>query len=99
MNLNDLVEVAPGVKKPLGECTRADFKGAAEMFEVKAIRNRAAADRLEAGLPPACDGRNADGTWCENDSVFMKVGNAAPDEPIGLCAKHADEKRIGACRA
>ena len=78
MDLNDLVEIAPGVTKPLGDCTEDDLAAAMELTEVKGRRNRAAAARLGAGLPPVCDWQNADGTpavWLMDGTSLISGAN------------------------
>lgn len=95
MDLNDLVEVGPGVKKQAGDCTRAELQAVAELFRVRMIRTCAAADRMASGLPPACDWRNVDGHWCTNDAAFIRTNGDDPDVPRGRCLEHAPAQGIG----
>jgi hypothetical protein len=89
MDLNTPVEIAFGVTKPLGDCTAEDCRAAAELMQVRAIRNRAAADRLAVGEAPKCDWQYADGTYCDRDSTFIRMGgDVDTDDPRSVCTEH-----------
>jgi hypothetical protein len=85
MNLDEPVEVAPGVTKPLGDCTVDDLESAKEFASGRAARGRAATENLREGRAPKCDWREPDGSYCESDAEFIRDGGTTV---IGAEAGH-----------
>ena len=90
MDLNEPVEIAPGVIKRLGDCTPDDLRAAQELLEVRGIRHRAAADRLTAGQARLCDWQGPDGRYCENEAEWIQAEGRRADDgvPRSFCDEH-----------
>lgn len=83
---NQLVEIAVGVTKRLGDCTWDELDAAGRLLSFRSTHNQATRENLSVGRPPKCDWRAPDGQYCENDAETRTTGD---DDAEGLCSEHA----------
>jgi hypothetical protein len=85
--LPETVEVAPGIHKPLTDCTPDDIAAAAEVMRQLMERKDAQIEALRSGRTPKCDWRG-DGRFCENDGDYVTRQQVPSPQFRVLCAEH-----------